>query len=82
MNDNLKTNQNLFSLMHSEHGSINEYSINHPIPNAIFEQMYWLLIILRSRRVYRPVAFYVAFWRRIHYRTICSPWNIASSDMS
>ena len=40
MNSNMRTNQNLFSLTHRECGSMNDYAINHPIPNPIFEQLF------------------------------------------
>ena len=74
----------LFIVYYVQHWAFNKMKIHiiHvllPWPNIAFwasntTHAYRLSIILRTRRVYRPVGFYVAFWHHIHYRTICGPW--------
>ena len=40
MSDNLRTNQKCFGQFHKTYGSVNVFSINHPVKNTHFEQLY------------------------------------------
>ena len=42
MNNNLRTNQNFFKLMHEKHGTVTEFSINHPVQNSVFTCLFLL----------------------------------------
>ena len=42
MNENLRTNQSFFSMMHEKYGSSNQFSIHHPVPNPIFKTLFLL----------------------------------------
>ena len=42
MCDNLRTNQSMFSTMHEEHGTTNIFSVNHPIDNRVYLNLYLL----------------------------------------
>ena len=42
INDNLRKNQSFFSMMHEKYGSLNQFSIHHPVPNLIFKTLFLL----------------------------------------
>ena len=42
MNDNLRTNQCFFKMMHQRFGSSSEYCIKHPVENDVFENLFLL----------------------------------------
>ena len=42
MNDNLRTNQSFFTMMHKKFGSSSQYSIKHPVINEVFEILFLL----------------------------------------
>ena len=42
MNDNLRTNQSFFTMMHKKFGSSSQYSIKHPVINEVFENLFLL----------------------------------------
>ena len=42
MNDNLRANQSMFTLFHNNYGSKSIYSVNHPVPNFEFAELFLL----------------------------------------
>ena len=42
MSDNLRANQSMFTLFHNNYGSKSIYSVNHPVPNIEFAELFLL----------------------------------------